>query len=124
MKITDLFKEVWEKHEGYVIFSTVNAEGMPNSVYVGALKLLADGRLAIMDNYFHKTRENILGGSRGSVLFIDKNRKSYQAKGSIEYVKSGPVFEEFRASLPEKYPRLAAALFTAEELYSGAERLA
>ncbi|HBE87688.1 MAG TPA: pyridoxamine 5-phosphate oxidase [Elusimicrobia bacterium] len=116
-------REAWENREGYMIFTTVDGAGMPNSVYVLGVKLLADGRFAVIDNYFNKTRANIMNGSRGSLLFISKPRTSYQAKGRIEYVTSGPAFEELKAEVPEKYPRLAAALLTVDELYSGAERL-
>lgn len=117
-------KEAWENREGYMIFSTVDGAGMPNSVYVLGVKMMSDGRFGVIDNYFNKTRENILRGSRGCLLFISKPRTSYQVKGKIEYLTSGPLFEELKASVPDKYPRLAAALLSVDELYSGAERLA
>lgn len=119
----ETLKEAWELREGPAVFTTVAKNGVPNSVYVLSMKLLSDGRIAIMDNYFHKTRENIKNGSRGSFLFLAKPRKPYQAKGAIEYLTSGPVYEDLRASVDPKHPRVAAAVLRVEELYSGEEKL-
>mgnify|MGYP003611625621 CR=1 FL=1 len=124
MSAIAILKAAWELREGPAIFTTVDKEGNPNSVYVLAMKLLEDGSIAIMDNYFHKTRANILAGSRGALLFLAKPRKQFQAKGRIEYLTSGPVYEDLKAIVAPKYPRLAAAVLHVEELYSGAEKLA
>jgi predicted pyridoxine 5'-phosphate oxidase superfamily flavin-nucleotide-binding protein len=123
MNVKELLKAAWELREGPAVFTTVDKEGRPNSVYVLGMKLLEDGRIAIMDNYFNKTRANIKSGSRGSFLFLAKPRKPYQAKGGIEYLTSGPVYEDLKASVDPKHPRLAAAVLRVEELYSGAEKL-
>lgn len=123
MKALETLKEAWGLRVGPAILTTVDAGGNPNSVYVLSIKLLEDGRIAVMDNYFHKTRDNIKRGSRGSFLFLAKPRKPYQAKGPIEYLSSGPVYEDFRDTVDPKHPRVAAAVLTVEELYSGAEKL-
>ena len=119
----EILKEAWGLREGPAVFTTVDKNSVPNSVYVLGMKLLEDGRIAIIDNYFQKTRENIKNGSKGSFLFLAKPRKPYQAKGSIEYLTSGPVYEDLRASVDPKHPRVAAAVLRVEELYSGSERL-
>lgn len=124
MNAKEILKEVWDLRESPAVFTSVDAKGLPNSVYVLSMKLLPDGRIAIMDNYFRKTRENIKNGSKGSFLFLTKPRKPYQAKGTIEYLTSGPVYEDLKASVDPKHPRLAAAVLRVEELYSGAEKLA
>jgi len=120
----EILKEAWALREGPAVFTTVDAKGVPNSAYVLSMKLLSDGRIAIMDNYFHKTRENIKNGSKGAFLFLARPRKPYQAKGPVEYLTSGAVYEELKASVDAKFPRVAAAVLSVEELYSGAERLA
>ncbi len=124
MSAYDILKAAWDLREGPAVFTTVDKKGLPNSVYVLGMKLLSDGSIAVIDNYFHKTRENIKNGSKGAFLFLTRPRKPFQAKGRIEYFTSGPVYEELRAEIPEKYPRVAAAVLTVEELYSGAEKLA
>ncbi|HCC47418.1 MAG TPA: pyridoxamine 5-phosphate oxidase [Elusimicrobia bacterium] len=123
MGAKEILKEAWPLREGPAVFTTVDKNGLPNSVYVLGMKLLEDGRIAVMDNYFHKTRENIKNGSKGSFLFLARPRKPYQAKGSIEYLASGPVYEDLKASIPDKFPRVAAAVLKVEEIYSGAEKL-
>ncbi len=123
MNHIEILKQAWELREGPAVLTTVDKAGTPNSVYVLSMKLLEDGSIAIMDNYFNKTRANILAGSRGSFLFLAKPRKPYQAKGRIEYLTSGPVYEELKASVDPKHPRVAAAVLRVEELYSGAEKL-
>ncbi len=118
-----ILKEAWDRHEGAVVLSTANRNGVPNAIYVTCVKLLDDGRIVVADNYFNKTRDNIRNGSRGAVLFITKEEKSYQAKGSIEYVTSGPIFEDMRKWVDPKHPRIAAVVLHVDELYSGAEKL-
>jgi predicted pyridoxine 5'-phosphate oxidase superfamily flavin-nucleotide-binding protein len=123
VSVFEILKAVWGQREGPAVFTTVDKDNVPNSVYVMSMKLLEDGSIAVMDNYFNKTRANILSGSRGSFLFLSAPRKPYQAKGRIEYLTSGPVYEELKASVDPKHPRLAAAVIKVEELYSGAEKL-
>ncbi len=119
----EILKAVWDKREGPAVFTTVDKNNVPNSVYVMSMKLLEDGSIAIMDNYFNKTRANILSGSKGSFLFLSAPRKPYQAKGRIGYMSSGPVYEDLKATVDAKHPRLAVAVLRVEELYSGAEKL-
>ena len=118
-----ILKEAWENHEGPVVLTTADEKGIPNAIYATNVKLLDDGRIVVADNYFNKTRANIKGGSKGSVLFLTKERKSYQAKGSIEYLTDGPIYEDMRQWVDQKHPRIAAAVMTVEALYSGAEKL-
>ena len=123
MEKSAILKEAWARLQGPGVFTTVDQAGNPNSVYVLGMKLLADGRIAVMDNYFNKTRANIKNGSRGSFLFLTGPHEPYQAKGPLAYLESGPEYEELKASVPERFPRLAAVLLTVEELYSGARKL-
>ncbi|MBN1382049.1 MAG: pyridoxamine 5'-phosphate oxidase family protein [Deltaproteobacteria bacterium] len=116
-------KDSWDQHEGPIIFSTVDKKGVPNAIYVTFARLLDDGRIVLADNYFNKTRTNIKNGSKGSVLFITGEKKSFQAKGDIAYLTDGPIYEDMRVWVDQKHPRVAAAVLTIEALYSGAEKL-
>jgi predicted pyridoxine 5'-phosphate oxidase superfamily flavin-nucleotide-binding protein len=115
--------EEWERRNGPVIFSTVNSSGTPNAIYATCVRLFNDELIIVADNYFEKTRSNILAGSKGSLLFITENKKSYQIKGSVEYHKSGEIFENMKSWNPTKHPGHAAAALRVEEVYSGAEKL-
>ena len=117
-------KTAWEKRDGPLVLATVDADGTPNAVYVMSVKLLSDGRIAIADNKFHKTRANIKNGSRGSLLFIAKDRAAYQAKGTIEYVTSGPIYDDMLTWVDARFARVAVAALSVEHLFSGAEKLA
>jgi hypothetical protein len=118
-----ILKEAWDRHEGPIILSTADKNGVPNAIYATCVKLLDDGRIVVADNYFNKTRTNIKNGSKGAVLFITNEQKSYQAKGRIEYVTDGPIYEDMRMWVDQKHPRIAAAVLRVDELYSGAEKL-
>ena len=118
-----ILREAWDSHEGPIVLTTSDEKGIPNAIYATFVKLLDDGRIVVADNYFNKTRANIKRGSSGSVLFLTKERKSYQAKGSIEYLTDGPIYDDMRQWVDQKKPRIAAAVLSVDELYSGAERL-
>ncbi len=113
----------WENHEGPIIFSTVNKGGIPNSIYATCVSKYGEDTLVVANNYFSKTLENIEAGSKGSILFITNAGKSYQVKGSIEYHKDGPVYEDMKTWNPKKHPGHAATALKVEEAYSGAEKL-
>jgi len=115
--------EEWERRNGPVIFSTVNPSGIPNAIYATCVRVFDDELIIVADNYFDKTRSNILAGSKGSLLFITEDKKSYQIKGSVEYHKNGEIFENMKSWNPTKHPGHAAAVLRVEEVYSGAEKL-
>jgi len=118
-----ILRNAWDSHEGPIVLTTADEKGIQNAIYATFVKLLDDGRIVVADNYFNKTRANIKRGSKGSVLFLTKERKSYQAKGSIEYLTDGPIYEDMRQWVDQKHPRIAAAVLSVDELYSGAEKL-
>jgi len=115
--------QAWEDREGPVILTTVDAAGSPNAIYATCVALYGDDTIVVADNYFDKTRKNILAGSPGSILFITKEGKAYQVKGTIAYHQDGPVFDDMKKWNPEKHPGHAAAALTATEVYCGAEKL-
>jgi len=122
--LPEAVKNQWDNIEGAMVLTTVNSDGLPNSVYVACVKKIADDKIVITDNYFDKTRANIVAGSKGSLLFITKDRKSFQVKGSFEYLTNGPIFDDMKNWVREDLPKVAAAVLNVEEVYSGAEKLA
>ncbi|MCF8068701.1 MAG: pyridoxamine 5'-phosphate oxidase family protein [Desulfobacterales bacterium] len=116
-------KTAWENREGPIILTTVNEKGVPNSIYATCVSKYSDDTIVVANNYFSKTLENIQAGSKGSILFITKKGDAYQLKGSIEYHKEGPVFDDMKTWNPKKHPGHAAAALKVEEVYSGAEKL-
>ncbi|MEE9412028.1 MAG: pyridoxamine 5'-phosphate oxidase family protein [Methylococcales bacterium] len=115
--------QAWEDKEGPIILSTVNGDGIPNAIYVSCVSLFSEDMIVVANNKFSKTLENILSGSKGSILFITKEAKSYQIKGSIEYFKEGSIFEDMKQWNPKQDLGFGAATLKVEEVYTGAEKL-
>ena len=113
----------WEDREGPIVFSTVDTDGTPNAIYATCVSLPDSETIVIADNFFDKTRKNILSGSKASILFINKEKKSFQIKGNIEYHKTGEVFDDMKKWNPEKLPGHAAVAIKVKEIYSGSEKL-
>lgn len=123
-KLPEVVSKAWDEKKGPVILSTVDTNSVPNSIYATCVSKFDEETLVVADNYFDKTRSNILAGSKGSILFITEEDKAYQVKGTIEYLKEGPVFDDMKKWNPEKHPGHAAAALKVEEVYSGSEKLA
>ena len=115
--------KAWNHRKDPAIFSTVDKNGLPNTIYVTCVSKFGEDTIVVADNYFDKTRNNILAGSKGSILFMTDEDKAFQFKGSIEYHKEGDVFENMKKWNPEKHPGHAAAALKVEEVYSGAKKL-
>jgi predicted pyridoxine 5'-phosphate oxidase superfamily flavin-nucleotide-binding protein len=121
--LPEIVVESWENRKGAPVFTTVSKDGICNSVYVTCVSLYNKETIIIADNYFNKTRQNILDGSRGVFLFITESDKAYQIKGKIEYLKEGKLFDDMKSWNPERHPGHAAVILRIEEVYSGADKL-
>ncbi len=121
--LPDKVSKEWENREGPIIFSTIDLDGHPNAIYATCVSKFSEDTIVVANNFFSKTLENILSGSKGSILFITKEGTSYQIKGSIEYHKEGIIFDDMKKWNPEKLPGHAAAALKVEEVYAGAEKL-
>jgi len=113
----------WENREGPMVFTTVSRDGSPNSIYATSMSIYDGETILVADNYFEKTLANIRVGSRGSILFFTKERKSYQVKGLIEYYTDGQYFENMKRWNPDRLPGKGTAALKVGEVYSGARRL-
>ena len=113
----------WENKEGPIILTTVSKEGIPNSIYATCVSLYAEEKVVVADNYFDKTKNNLMENNQASILFYTKDDKAYQLKGTIDYMKTGEIFNDMKSWNPKKHPGHAAAAMTVTEIYSGAEKL-
>ena len=113
-----------EECAGPYVFATVSQDSKPNSIYVAWCWAEGADTLVICDNYFSKSRENILKGSRGAILFLTPAGESFQVKGSLEYLTEGPIFQRMLGIVADEHPRVAAVALKVEEAYSGSDRLA
>ena len=115
--------DAWKNREDAVVLTTVGKDGVANSIYATCVGLFDNLKIVIADNFFDKTRSNILSGSSGVVLFITKEGKSYQVKGDLEYHREGAVFDFMKEWNPEKLPGHAAAALVPNVVYSGSEKV-
>lgn len=121
--LPEIVSQAWDNREGPIIFSTVDQDGNPNAIYATCTSKFNEEIILVANNYFAKTLENILSGSKGSILFITKEGTSYQIKGRIEYHTQGVLFDDMKKWNPEKLPGHAAAAIKVEEVYAGAKKL-
>lgn len=115
--------DAWAEREGATVLTTVSSEGIPNSIWVMSTGLYNNEHIIIADNYFDKTKANILSTGIASVLFTTKDGRSYQLKGTMSYHRDGPFYDFMMEVTPPKFPRRAAVVLHATEIYSGSERL-
>lgn len=117
--------QAWENREGPVILTTVDSNGIPNTIYATCVKKISDSQIVVADNKMHKTQANIKAGCPVSLLYITSEKKAFQLKGSVQYQTSGEIFDEMKTVwLDKKYPGRAAVVINIEEVYSGADKLA
>ena len=119
----DLIAQAWENRDGPAVLATVDAAQTPNAIYVGEVRHVPGEGFIVADNYFNKTRANIKAGTKGAILFLTKERKSFKVKGLLTYHTQGPVFDNMQSWHDPKYPGVAAVLLRVEAAYSGAEKL-
>ncbi len=119
----EVLKKAWEQRDGAIVLTTVDNNGMPNSIYATCVELSDDSRIVIADNYFYKTKQNIETKSKASVLFITTSGKSYQIKGEIEYHTSGDIYTWMKSWNPTKHPGLGALVINTTQIYSGKDEL-
>ncbi len=116
-------KDAWVLHKKEVVFTTVNKDGIPNSIYVAIIFFYDENTIVIADNKFNKTNENIASGSAASILFITDEYAAYQIKGSIKCYENGPIYDAMKKANKEGYPGYKAVAINIEEVYKGAEKL-
>ncbi|MEJ2097664.1 MAG: pyridoxamine 5'-phosphate oxidase family protein [Deltaproteobacteria bacterium] len=115
----------WENREGPLVLTTVDSSGMPNTIYVTCVKKIAGDKIVVADNKMYKTRANIKAGSPVSLLYLTKDKKAFQIKGSVSYLTEGDIYDDMKNGwLDKKYPGQAAVVIHVREVYSGAEKLA
>jgi len=122
-KIPENVIKEWENKEGPIILTTVSREGIPNSIYATCVNLYDNEKVVVADNYFDKTKNNLIENNQASILVYTKDDKAYQLKGKIDYYKTGKIFDDMKSWNPEKHPGHGAATMTVSEIYSGSEKI-
>lgn len=106
-----------------LFFCTTSTDGVPNAVYVGSVSLHDEDKILIANNYFDKTLSNILSGSLATVLFITHEDKSYQCKGTVEYLTKGALYNEMKTWNPARHPGVGLVVISVSEIFNGSIKL-
>ena len=116
--------KAWQGKTMPATLATVSEDGEPNVIYTSFVRYHGDARFIFTDHYFNKTRDNILNGSRGSLLFISPDgRSSYQLKGSMTLQEDGELYQQMKQGMPPTLPGRAIVVFDVDSVYRGGERL-
>jgi predicted pyridoxine 5'-phosphate oxidase superfamily flavin-nucleotide-binding protein len=114
------------------ILGTVDAEGKPNSAYVGSLFVVDDETLGFADTMMVKTKQNLEKTKMASVLVYTPSSSPlsgllggmscYQVKGTFGgWQTSGPLYEEYNNTLAVRLNNTtnakAIGLIKVEEVY-------
>ncbi|MDD3322577.1 MAG: pyridoxamine 5'-phosphate oxidase family protein [Paludibacter sp.] len=122
-KLPEIVSEAWKTRKGPIVFSTVNKQGNPNSIYATCVSLFNDEKILVANNFFSKTFENISSGSTGSILFLTAEDKSYQIKGTISYFTEGELFDDMKKWNSTRLPGHGVAVIEIQEVYAGAQKI-
>ena len=124
-KLPEIAIKAWDERKGPIVFTTVDKDGKPNTIYASCVHRIGDDRIVVANNKMHKTLENIKAGTKASILYITKEKKAFQIKGTLDYHIDGDIYEDMKNRwLDKKYPGHGAVVLNIEEVYSGAEQLA
>lgn len=123
MKLPKTVMEAWDNRQSATVFTTVNLQGIPNSIYATSVARYGDDKIILANNYFNKTMENIASGSTGSLLFITKQERSFQLKGSLSYYTQGEIFDDMKSWNPTRFPGHGVVVLEIKEIFAGAEKL-
>ena len=121
--IPEKIKNEWNNKQDAVVLTTVSAKGIPNSIYVTQVSLFGDNKVLVANNKFQKTLENIEVCKEATVLFITKETKSYQIKGSVSYKTEGDEFNNMKKWNRADLPGYGVAVVKIREIFSGAEKI-
>jgi len=122
--IPEAVKNEWKNKHDAIVLTTVNSEGVPNSIYATQAALFGNNNVLVANNKFKKTLENIEVCKKATVLFITKEMKSYQLKGTISYKTKGDEFDDMKKWNRADLPGYGVAIIEVNEVFSGAQKLA
>jgi hypothetical protein len=80
--------------EKSIVALATSSSDIPNCVAVACCKVVASNQVLITDNFFNKTRLNLIANKYVSLAFWEPDDKpegnlGYQLKGTAEYLTSG-----------------------------------
>ena len=96
------------------VIATASADGIPNVTYLSKVRIVDAERVALSNQFFSKTAQNLVENPRADILVIDP-RDYDQYRLSLQYERTdrrGPVFDRLRVDVD-----VAAALEGMQDVY-------
>ena len=122
-KLPQIIIDAWKDRIKAPVVTTVDKDGVPNSIYVTCVSIYNQKEILVADNYFDKTYKNLRIGCKGSLLFLTQQGKAYQLKGTLSYEDGGERFDNMKKWNGRGLPGKGVAVLTVEAVYSGAQRI-
>lgn len=123
-KITQDMKEIAEQTVIFIM-ATASKDGKPNGVPIGLSRIISDDEFLLVDNFMHKTRQNIAENPVVAITFWAKEaRYGYQCKGPARVETAGKHLDEaiqwLRAKGRTHQPKAVVIVKVDEIYYVGA----
>lgn len=117
MEITQRQKELVETEAMAV--ASINQDGSPNLIAVGAARVVSKDTIVITDNFMHRTPENIKRDPRICLAVWTKDwEEGYKFIGKAEYQTSGKWVDFVKKMKENKgYSAKAAIVVTVTNVY-------
>ena len=94
VQLNTRMKEIFSK-QGIFVLGTADLKGVPNSVPIGAVKILDDATILISDQFFLKTLNNLRKNPKVAISFWEtETGEGYQIKGEASIQTEGKIFED------------------------------
>jgi predicted pyridoxine 5'-phosphate oxidase superfamily flavin-nucleotide-binding protein len=105
-KLTEEAKKLFGEIRPALI-ATASKGGKPNVSAKGSLQVIDDDTLVFADVASPRTIDNLRENPQVSIISLDAGtRKSVRAWGTAEVLSSGPLFDEFAASMAARNMKL------------------
>lgn len=104
-------------------FGTANKIGKPNVIAIGFCKVIDNDKILITDNFFNKTKTNLLENPQVSIaVWSGDGEEGFQFIGTARYLTEGNYKEMVDKDPNNKgYAHKAAVLVTVNEIWDLAE---
>jgi len=108
VKLTAEMKEAFGRMKVFPV-ATASKDGTPNVVPIGVVELVGDDTIWIVDNFMHKSLENLSANPKIALYVWGPEIKGcFQIKGQASVKTSGKDFDAMKAKINAKNPAMPA----------------
>ena len=123
MEIPNRVQEVIE--EADLAWVGTCLDDVPNVNIVGFFKVISDNEMLLADNYFYKTRKNLIKNPKIALTVKNPDKlTSYQLKGDAKIIEEGDLYEEMKEWVSaekvsnRELPKKAAVKINVKQIYN------